>query len=272
MRKNGEVKELRLPLEVIGVELDERALGVFVNLLSLGSKMTVRGLFVNGHVMSVTDLIAQQPGTKLAPKEWLNAMLELVEKKIVGRVGDVFFILNPTTYYGRKTYPESVLTKIIGTVRQTEKASVAEAVTGYIQNNGVLKPVSNEDIRNEILALYAKFGEDKNAVQSYIGLFRTAKQIQDGARMSLPRHLKAVKSFYEMYQTKQFTIGLTHGEVSRERLLGAIRSVVERKLSGLSNHNYIKTMFKNGYEPNQQIGQKSSGKTDEGYSRGSATG
>ena len=269
LHKTGEVKNLHLPLEVMEANLDEHTLGVFVKILSWGRKMTVRGLFVNGHAMGLNDLAVVCPNSTLIELE--QSVVTLITARLVERMGDVLCIPNPTVYYGAKTYSQSVLTKVVGVVRQTETAITAEAVSKYIQSCGVLKLVSNDALRNEILALYAQFGEDKNAVQSYIGLFRSAKQIQDGARMSLPRHLRAVKSFYDMYLTKQYTIGVTQGEISREHLLGAICCVCERKLTGLNNHNYIKTMFKNGYEPNKQIGPKVSGKTDEGYSRTGTT-
>ena len=90
MRNVGEVKELRLPLEAIGVNLDERALGVFINLLSWGSNMTVRGLFVNGHVLCMGDIADVCPNSTLIELE--HSMSVLIKAGLVGKAGNVLFI------------------------------------------------------------------------------------------------------------------------------------------------------------------------------------
>jgi hypothetical protein len=249
---------VRIPLTKVVFELDEVDLGFFVKLLALGSKMTVKGVMVNDHVLTATEMFVafnQELDENLIPR--------LCDANLLGRVSNVLYVKEAASYYNQTTYSESDLISVIRTVREAFGSDVAEQIALVVPYAGRFKiEKSEEERRNELHQVYLKFGDDRGRVISYIGAFRTKIQMEKNLKLDTDRHLKIVQELLGIYQTGLFSHNGKQYSTTRELMMSAVDSVSRRGLVYLKNHNYLKVVMMNWPKESEKTHEQTSGSAE----------
>ncbi len=241
--KQPDVVKIPMIGSVLG--LSTSALGVFVKLLSLGSRMTVKGVMVNGHVFSSLEIFERIKCSLEARKA---ALEELEAKRLIGFVaqGRVMFINEAYEFYNGTSYTDEDLASVVGTVREAYGVDAAQQIAPIVRDAGKFKQVKSiDEYREEIKALYNLFGENRGRVLSYVGAFRTKTQMETGSKMDPVRHIRILDELLKISQTGLFSHNGKQYVATVEQLMSAIDSVVQRGLVHLKNHNYLKVVLIN---------------------------
>ena len=246
---------VRLPITETTNGLSDQTIGFFVRLLALADEMTIKGVFVNGHVYTARDLSRQ---TEDSPE------LQALEKKgLVKRIGTVYYIADPESYFGAFSVGQKRIQGVLQTAREEltidQRTELANVLERHLDH-----PFEDDILKRQILAMYGKFGDVKPRVQAYVSRFRTRAMIDAGSKMSLSKHQKIVSEILQMFEACKFMFKGEEHETDQETLIGAMDVIVQRDLHSLKNHNYLKVMLTGGFKIRQENnGQKR--RTDEGY-------
>jgi len=256
--KQPDVVKIPMVGSVLG--LSSLALGVFVKLLSLGSRMTVKGVMVNGHVFSSLEIFDK---IKCSLEERSIALEELEAKGLIGFAaqGQVVFIKEAYEFYNGTSYTDEDLASVVGTVREAYGAEAARQVASVTRDAGKFKQVKSVDeCRQEIVGMYNLFGEHRNRVLAYVSGFRTKIQMETESKMDPERHIRILEELVKIYQTGLFSHGGKQYVTAVEQLMTAIDNVARRGLVHLKNHNYLKAVLisqptkkDNSEKPNEPI-------------------
>lgn len=236
---------VKLPLTAPVLGLSSVSLGVFVKLLALGSRMTVKGVMVNGHVFESLEIFETM---KCSLEERQVAVEELEAKGLIGFAAErrVLFVNEAYAFYNGTSYTDEDLASVVGTVRDAYGADAAQQIASVVRDAGEFKRVKSlDEYRQEIIAMYALFGEHRGRVLSYVGEFRTKTQIESGAKIDPVRHIRILEELVSIYQTGFFSHGGKQYITTVEQLMSAIDDVARRGLVYLKNHNYLKVVLIN---------------------------
>ena len=216
------------------LKLDAQTVGAFVKLVVLGESMPIKGVFVNGDVYVDSELRQVSD----ADSKRLDS---LVSEGLLKYFEGVYMLDAPDSYYSDNSYTESDIAPVVATLKAHFKSDIVGRILCEIENEVVImRDVSREDLIAELKRTYAAFGDDRGITISYMGSFRTQKQIASGAKMALLRHLRLVKELLQMYQTGVILYDGLEYPVTRDVFAQALVETAQRNLVALSNHNYFK--------------------------------
>lgn len=244
---------VRLGVENPVLKLDAETVGAFVKLVVFGESMPIKGVFVNGDVY-VTDELLKVSDINLGQ---LN---KLVSEGLLTSFEGVYMLDSPDLYYSNNSYTESDVAPVVATLKAHFKSDTVAKILCEIENEVVImKDVSRGDILAELKGMYAAFGEHRGLAISYMGSFRTKKQVDTGTKMALPKHHRLVKELLQMYQSSIIPYDGLDYPVSQEVFALALVETAQRNLVALSNHNYLKKVAMG----RQELAKTGGGKRDE---------
>lgn len=236
------LQQLKIELPASALEVDECSLGVYVKLLNLAETMTIKGVFVNGHVLSQEEM-AEMMGLE---ESWSDSFRVLGEAGLLRCFDGVWYIDAPQKVFFGTVYREDVLYRVCRSVKDGNPKANPQKVAIFLQECGTFpKTLDEDEILERIRFLYASFGEDRSKMIGYMAMFRTKKQIEAGMRMHVPKHLNILMELHGIYHNGSFDRKGQVYKVDRMVLMTAVEDCVRRQLSALANHNYLKVVLVN---------------------------
>ena len=249
---------LKVLLPDDALELDDASLGAYIKLKALASQMTVKGVMVNGTVLTLDD-IAQRAGWGEA---WKHAANQLVEFGYLKSIDGVWCLTKSSVLFSGTVYAEDAIGRVVTVIRKTLKGST-EAILGMVYDAGSFKRKKTiEELRDEVLDMYRRFNADRSLVVGYIGLFRTKSQIETDTKMEIGKHHKLVQEVLEMYESEKGEYRGKEFTFTKEVFRHALDAVVQRQLTEVKNHNYLKVVLMNQKVPSEKRGWRGA---NEGY-------
>lgn len=244
------------------LQLDSAALGTYIKLKALASQMTVKGVMVNGKVLSIEDMAERAD----LGDGWEMPMETLIQVGYLRLVNGVWFFSNSKELFHGTRYASTELGNVKSIVEQTVKSSVDILdVMREVRNAGEFEhEKSTDDIRASTLQQYERFGDRRGIMISYIACFRTKVQVTNGSKMDPAKHLRLVNEMVVMFDAKEMEFKGKKFPFTDEMFFRAIDITVQRKLVELKNHNYFKVVLSNQL-PVIEKGKTNGRGTDEGY-------
>ncbi len=249
---------LKVLLPDDALELDDASLGAYIKLKALASQMTVKGVMVNGSVLTMDD-IAQRAGWG---EGWDRAANQLIEFGYLQSIDGVWCLTNSSVLFSGTVYAEESIGRVVAVIRKTLEGSV-DTILGVVYEAGTFKrKKTTEELRDEIIDMYSQFGADRGLAVNYIGLFRTKVQIDTDTKMDIGKHHRLVQEVLEMYGSEKAEFRGKKFSFTKDAFRYALDVVVQRKLTEVKNHNYLKVVLMNQNVPSEKRGRRGA---NEGY-------
>ncbi|MFH0989926.1 MAG: hypothetical protein V1799_07915 [bacterium] len=257
-------ENIKLPTNQIILGLTEHSLGLFVKLLVISNDMAVKGVLVNGHIISKAEI-----RERLAIDEPIfeESMSELIESGLVEIAeGGLLLIPFSNQYFYGTSYTDDDFAQVVGVIRkEIQEPDLARAISRIQDVATFVKKVDEEELRERLRITYAKFGEDRGKMISYISMFRSKRQIEMDMKLATLKHMAIVTSLLDMYSSNRAKSKGVDFAFTRERFIGAIDYMVARKMHSLKNHNYLKIVLQNQSVATSRGANDGSKRTNEGY-------
>lgn len=238
------VASVRVPVNERVFSVSDQSLGVFIKLLAIGNTTPIKGVFVNGEVMTAEKLRRR---LKLEMPEWGQVYAELTRSQLLADAGGVLFVPDARDYFLSAVYSDNVIAEVVGVIKKSPYPNAMIDLSSVLTGLGTFKRErSPESYREELKTLYRGFGDLCGKAIDYVGCFRTSKQLKGDGKLSLPRHLKIVGELFEILEAGKFKRGGALFDVTRDEIAEGLDIVGgKRKPIGLKNHNYLKVVLKN---------------------------
>ncbi len=249
---------LKVLLPDDALELDDVSLGAYIKLKALASQMMVKGVMVNGSVLTMED-IARRTGWG---EDWKHAANQLVEFGYLKSVDGVWCLTHSDVLFSGTVYTDDDIGRVIAVIGKAMKGPTSAILDMVHEAGSFQRKKTTEELRDEVLDTYKQFGPDRSLVVKYISLFRTKAQIETDGRMDIGKHYKLVKQVFEMYDSEKAEYRGKEFAFTKEAFRSGLDVVVQRKLTEVRNHNYLKVVLMNQNEPSEKRGRRGA---NEGY-------
>lgn len=224
------------------LQLDDASLGAFIKLKALASQMTVKGVMVNGKVLSIEDMVER---AELGP-DWKVSIEQMVSAGLLMEVKGVWLFVNSRELFPNTKYGDYEMGKVFGVIRTVFSGEDLSAVRDAVTDAGEFKKERTiDEVRDDILKLYDRFEDKRGMVISYMASFRTKIQAESNARMDGCKHLRLLKELIELFDSKVVEYKGQVYPFADETFFRAIDIVAQRRMVALNNHNYFKAVLSN---------------------------
>ena len=157
---------------------------------------------------------------------------------------EMYFLPQRADLYELTTYPEERIQAVWDVARIVIGDEQEEVIKGVLMESGTFKRSETPDqVRQELLALYDRFGGLRGSVIGYVGLFRTKRHIETNTKMDPARHRKLVTEILELFESRKLEYRRDTCAFTEEVFQEALDITVNRKLVALNNHNYLKAVL-----------------------------